>query len=313
MRAAATLTGAAAVLALCALHAPPAAAQIESREGIALQNEILQLRNEVEQLRASGVGGGGVSPDVLRGRPPPQISGDLTAQLLARVQALEDQVRELRGRQDETENQVQRQGADLSKQIGDLNFRLQGGGAPGVGAVAPDQGAVTAPVGAPPPPPFRQSPPPTPLGQLRNPAAAGAAGLPGGPGGAPPRTPERALQEGNAALARRDYAAAEADAREVLANRTSPRAGDAQFLLAQALAGQRNYPQAAIAYDDSYNRNKRGPRAPDSLLGLASALVAIGEKRAACDTMSKLDREFPRERPDLHERETALRGRADCR
>ena len=51
------------------------------------------------------------------------------------------------------------------------------------------------------------------------------------------------MQEGNAALARRDYPAAEQAAREVLAgSRTSPRAYDAQFLLAQALMGQRQYP-----------------------------------------------------------------------
>ena len=57
-----------------------------------------------------------------------------------------------------------------------------------------------------------------------------------------PPPPELALQDGKAALARRDYPAPEATAREVLAsNRTSPRAYDAQFLLAQALAGQRNY------------------------------------------------------------------------
>ena len=66
------------------------------------------------------------------------------------------------------------------------------------------------------------------------------------------------MQEGNAALARRDYAGG----RGVRArgaeqgSRTSPRADDAQFLLAQALAGQRNYrAQAAIAYDDAYNRS----------------------------------------------------------
>ena len=50
------------------------------------------------------------------------------------------------------------------------------------------------------------------------------------------------MQEGNAALARRDYPAAEQAAREVLTgNRTSPRAYDAQFLLAQALMGERQY------------------------------------------------------------------------
>ena len=51
------------------------------------------------------------------------------------------------------------------------------------------------------------------------------------------------MKEGSAALARRDYKAAEADAREVLTKfRTSPRAYDAQFLLAEALAGRQRVP-----------------------------------------------------------------------
>jgi TolA-binding protein len=126
------------------------------------------------------------------------------------------------------------------------------------------------------------------------------------------RTPEVAMQEGNAALARRDYAAAEASAREVLANRTSPRAYDAQFLLAEALTGQRQYSQAAIAYDDTYNRSKKGIHAPDALLGLANALVAINEKKAACDTLTKLRTEFPAPRPDLRDAVLSANQRAGC-
>jgi TolA-binding protein len=133
------------------------------------------------------------------------------------------------------------------------------------------------------------------------------------PGSSVRRTPEIALQEGHAALARRDYAAAEAAAREVLqGSRTSPRAYDAQFLLAQALGGPRNYAQAAIAYDDTYNRSKTGGHAPDALLGLANALTGIGEKRAACETLSKLVAEFPRS-SEAREGAPAVRQRAGCR
>jgi TolA-binding protein len=126
------------------------------------------------------------------------------------------------------------------------------------------------------------------------------------------RTPEQTLQAGNAALARRDYAAAEAAARSVLSNyRTSPRAYDAQFLLAQALTGQRQYSQAAIAFDDAYNRNRKGTRAPAALIGLANALAAINEKRAACDTIAKLRAEFPQAHGEL-EQATAVEQRSGC-
>jgi TolA-binding protein len=122
-----------------------------------------------------------------------------------------------------------------------------------------------------------------------------------------------ALQEANAALARRDYPAAETDAREVLANRTSPRAYDAQLLLAQSLSGQRQYAQAAIAFDDAYNRSRKGSHAQDALLGLASSLTAINEKKAACDTLTRLRNDFPQPRPDIRDGAAATAQKAGCR
>ena len=121
------------------------------------------------------------------------------------------------------------------------------------------------------------------------------------------------MQQGTAALARRDYPAAEAAAREVLANRTSPRAYDAQFLLAQAQFGQRQYSQAALSYDDTYNRARKGAHAEDALLGLANSLTNLGDKTSACQALSKLHVEFPTVRADLREPVAAARQRAGCR
>jgi TolA-binding protein len=285
-----------------------ALAQVESREGIALQNQILDLRRQMQALQdQSGRGGG--SPTYLgRGAYPPPSGGssDLVAQLLTRVDALEEQVRQLRGRIDQTQNEVQRQSAELGKRMEDMAFQAQNpqGGAP--------PGPRPAPMQAAPPP----QPPPSSLALLPPPTSLG--GPPSGPSGQPPgtarRAPELAIQDGNAALARRDYLAAEQAAREVLSgNRTSPRAYDAQFLLAQALMGQRQYSQAAIAYDDAYNRSKVGSHAPDALLGLANSLIAINEKKAACDTLTKLRAEYPSPRPDIREAMSGSAQRAGCR
>jgi TolA-binding protein len=273
----------------------PGHAQVDSREGIALQNEIYQLRQELKSLEdQASRGGGSVYRQPPPGTAPPlQASGsDLLAQLLTRVDALEEQVRQLRGRIDETQNQVQRQNDDLSKRIDDLAFQINPQGArPASGStlLPPSAGQIAAP------------PPPAPPPPVPRPAA---------PSG--PRTPELALQEGNAALARRDYAAAEAAAREVLAARTSPRAYDAQFLLAQALAGERQFPQAAVAYDDVYNRSRTGSHAQDARLGLASALTSINEKKAACDVLSRMPADFPHLRPDISAGMAATAARAGC-
>jgi TolA-binding protein len=275
---------ASSLLAALVLTAPlsPARAQVDSREGIALQNQIYQLRQELKSMEDQAARGGGSGSRAPAYAPAPQSGpNELVTQLLTRVDALEEQVRQLRGQIDEANNQQHQLSDDLNKKIDDLAFQMQTPGKPG---------AATATVPAPP--------------NLPQPAAARPAA---------PRPAEAMLQEGNAALARRDFTAAEASAREVLANRTSPRAYDAQFLLAQALSGQKQFPRAAVAYDDVYNRARTGPHAQDARLGLAYALTAINEKKAACDVLSRMPAEFPHMRPDVIAGVSATSARAGCR
>ena len=275
----------------------PARAQVDSREAIALQNQLFQLRQEMQVLRDQVARGGGAAASGGRSFSSSASGNDMIAQLLTRVDSLEEQVRQLRGRVDETQYQVQRQNAELGKRIADRAFQM--GNAPS----APPAGPAARP-------PASSGPAPVPL------AVPTPSGAPqSGPSSTAPRvrTPEIALQEGNAALARRDYATAEQAAREVLANRASPRAYDGQMLLAQALSGQRQYPQAAIAYDDAYNRSRKGAYAQDALLGLANSLAAINEKKAACDTLNRLRAEFPQPRNDLRDAIAASGQRAGCR
>ena len=252
--------------------AAPALAQLDSREAIGLQNQILELRRDMQSMQ-SPRGGSPIQP--YRGGGG---GSEIAAQLLDRVTSLEEEIRRLRGEVDEQANASRRQAADLAKQVADLNFRLQNAGP---AAVAP---------------------------RLADPAP------PSGPAPNGRRPPELAMQEGNAALARRDYAVAEAAAREVLAGgRTASRAADAQFLLAQALVGRRDYQGAAVAYDDAYNRSRTGSRAPEALLGLANALAGLNERQSACATLERLRTEFPAIRPDMREGAAAVRARAGCR
>jgi TolA-binding protein len=275
----------------------PVHAQVDSREGIALQNQIYQLRQELKAVEDQQQSRGGRPPPSYG--PPPQQSGgnDLLAQLLTRVDSLEEQVRQLRGRIDETQNRLQRQNDDLGKRIDDLAFQINPQG-------AQSGGPPNIPPSGPPPSYPPQGPPPTVL----TPPAANRPPAPSGP-----RTPEIALQEGNAAFARHDYPNAEAAAREVLSNRTSPRAYDARLLLAQSLYGQHQYAQAAVTFDDAYNSSRKGTHAQDAMLGLASSLSAINEKKAACDTLTRLRAEFPQPRPDIAAGATATAQKAGCR
>ena len=265
-------------LLLAGTIAGPAVAQMDSREGIALQNQIMELRRDLQSLQSQR--SGGLPPPVVRGGGGG--SSELSTQLLDRVSSLEDEVRRLRGQLDEQSNANRRAQDDLSKQIADMNFRQQNSGS------APQGGGVSG-------------------------GASPSAALAGPSSGPVRRPPELAMQEGNAALARRDYPMAEAAAREVLAVPRSPRSTDAQFLLAQSSTGKRDFQGAAIAYDDAYNRARTGPRAPDALLGVANALLALNDRAAACASLDKMRAEFPSVRADVREGAAALRGRAGCR
>jgi TolA-binding protein len=283
-----------AALALLPLMGAPARAQMDSREGIALQNQILELRRDLDALRR---GGGGAPVPAPRGggaAPPETVQG-----LLSRVQELEETVRRQRGQLDVAENANRRLAEEVEKLRGDMDFRLQqleGGGRGG--ATRPPQGPPPAPAPAPQPP-------------QAGPAPQAAPGSPPAPPG--PRTAERALADGQAALARNDFATAEAAAREVIAGRPGPRAQDAQLLLGEALLGRRQFQNAALAFDEAYRRNRQSSRAPEALLGLSNAFIGFGARREACDTLEQLASEFTRLPQPVSARVADARRRAQCR
>ena len=278
----------AALLALPLFAPLPAAAQMDSREGIALQNQILELRRDLDAIRR---GGGGVAAAPI---PSPSRGGgglpqELAQQLLARVGELEEQVRRMRGQLDVAENANRRLAEDVEKLRGDMDFRMQqleGGGR--TAPARPPQGPAAAQAPAP------QQPP-------------AAAPQPG------PRTAERAIADGQAALGRQDYPAAEAAAREVLQGRPGPRVQDANLLLGDALLGRRQFQNAALAFNDAYNVNRRSSRAPEALLGLANSFQGFGARREACDTLDQLRSEYTQISGALAQRVADSRRRAQCR
>ncbi|MBP0443555.1 hypothetical protein J8J14_02080 [Roseomonas sp. SSH11] len=280
-------------------------AQPESREGLYLQNQILQLRQELELLRRSGP-----VPMAPQLPPPgrggvPVGGGEIISQLLERVGTLEEEVRRQRGRAEQAEYANRTLQQQLEKLQGDIEYRFNAlesrgaapagaapGGTPSAGRPTggQQQGALNPPANSPAPPP--------PAGQPSTP---------------PPRTPEVALREGQAALRRRDFTAAEAAAREVLAARNTPRAQDAGILLGDSLMGKRDFQNAALAYDDAFRKAQTSSRAPEALIGLATAFNGFNAKREACATLDEMRGKFPRLSSELTQEANQARQRAGCR
>ena len=285
-----------------AAHAQP---MVQSQEGIALENQILQLQQQVQQLQSNGGGGnnggsalgggGGSSNNSDNNAPAPSPDqGGVVASLLTQVQQLQSQVQQLNGEVDTLQNQVNTQHDATEKEIGDLNFKVTGSATPGAAPSAPGAPqSLNAPQSeaAPTPPPAPQ--------------AAAAPSLSG--------SPHDILHPGLTAYEAHDYATAEAAARAITAkDSSSPEDYRAQFLLAQTLTAEGRPQDAAIAYDSTYNLNRTGTWAPNALLGLASSLAAIGQNEAACDTVSSFNSQFPTPPDGMAPRIQAVAHRAHC-
>jgi TolA-binding protein len=277
-----------------AAHAQPI---VQSQEGIALENQILQLQQQVQQLQNNGGGNGGsalggqaVQPPSSGEAPP---DGGMVASLLNQVSQLQMQVQKLSGDVDTLQNQLNTQHAETEQEIGDLKFQTTNGqsgqtqvGQPPAPGAAPAEEAATQ---EPPPP---NNPPPRPTA---------------------PASPHALLHTAQQDYDQHDFAGAEAASHAILAHAaSSPEAYHAQFLLAQSLAAQGRPQEAAIAYDNTYNLNRAGSEAPASLLGLARALAVIHQNEAACQTLASLTSQFPTLPNNMASRVDAVRHLARC-
>ncbi len=285
------------------------AQMVTSREGIALENQILALRQQMQQVQ-SGQNNGQNNGASTLGNSQPALSGGQAAgasallpNLLQQVQTLQDQVQSLRGRVDTLEHEVATQHNELKQQIGDLKFQLGQGTAATPGSTAPAN-----PPSAANPAPNANSPqilgelPVNSNHQSTAPTRRTAARI------------EPSIGAARSALTSRDYLTAAADAKAVIAKQgRGADHGAAEYTLGQALTGQHHYQQAALAYDDAYNSAHSGPYASQSLLGLAGSLTAIHQYSAACDTLDSLTRQFSAPPPSLAAQVHRLRLGAHCR
>lgn len=271
---------------ISAIGIQDASAQLSSREGIELQNQILELKTQLSQMQS--LNNSGDRSDNHRRKKSSDDSAEnaaaesgLLTQLLTRVENIEEQQRTMRGQLDDLSHQVETQMATMNKKIEDANFAAsQGSGA----SNAKDTAAASASAGA----------------------SAGTASV------SASNTGGATLKDGRQALVNRDYQQAEDIARQILATPQGKNSVNTNFLLAQSLAGQKKYREAAVTYFKTYKQSPSSPRAPEALLGVSASLIASNQKKEACEALQLMHSKYPNATAKVKKAAEELGKRGSC-
>jgi tol-pal system protein YbgF len=271
---------------------------------------------------------------VYRGAPTTASGGDATAAASTevRLEALEQQMRDLTGKVEEYGNQVSQLRQRLEQVNSDNQVRESMGGEmpPQPGAPAPQQparypsqdtaqGAVVPGPGQAPQPLFGtltppgQRPviaPPQPQTALASSGpdrtAADGAGAAGG-------TPAEQYNHAFGLVKQADYVNAETALRGFIqAHPKDPLVASAQYWIGETLYARKQYPEAATAFADGYKHFPKGPKAPEELLKLGMALGHSNQKQNACVAFAELDRAFPNASPAVRKAAGEEKRRLSC-
>ena len=114
-------------------------------------------------------------------------------------------------------------------------------------------------------------------------------------------------------LLQQDYGAAQTSFSAFLKKHpSSPLAGNAQYWLGETYYVRGKYKFAAGAFLKGYRQFSRSNKAPDSLLKLAMSLDKLGQRAAACSSLSELGQKYPQAAAHVRRRATQERSRLRC-
>lgn len=269
---------------------------------------------------------------VYRGAPTTASGGDATsaASTEVRLEALEQQMRDLNGKVEEFSNQVSQLRQRLEQINSDNQVRTSMGGdlppQPGVPAQPPGRypsqdtapGAVVPGPGQGPQPLFGTLTPPGQRPAIAPPQAALASAAPDRQGQADGAvagggTPAEQYNRAFGLVKQADYANAEASLRAFIqAHPKDPLVASAQYWIGETLYARKQYPEAANAFADGYKHFPKGPKAPEELLKLGMSLSHANQKQNACVAFAELDHAFPNASPAVRKAAGEEKRRLAC-
>lgn len=267
---------------------------------------------------------------------PGALAQTTDAQRIDRLEAL---VRTLTGQVEELTFRLQQLQQQLQVMQQDTDFRFQQLGAPNAPvatapAPSPAPAAAPAPVPATPaatpaaPLTLNLGAPPADLGAVpaTPPAALPGAGQPldlgavlGNDNAAPAATvamtgdPMTDYNAGYQLVLNGDYADAEQTFRVFVATYPgNPLSADAQYWVAETLFSRELYREAVPEYLAAYNANPTSELAPAALYKLGLSYLALNEVAGACDSFSRILRDFPNASNALRQSVAAAQANARC-
>lgn len=189
-------------------------------------------------------------------------SSEQLLQLIARVGAMEEENRELRGKLEETQHQLTTLNQQMDTLKADVDYRLN----------TADNDAMPLPLPAPKIPPLE--------GETKT--------------GTPSSSAEQEYERARTFLEQGDYEAAEQSfAAFVAAHPKDKFAGSAQYWLGVTFLVRGQHDKAVAAFAKGYKNYPKSPKAADNLLKLAKSLKALDRKADACTTLDQLIAEHP--------------------
>ena len=289
----------------------PAIAPAQDLDPVRVEKRVSKLEGEMRAVQRKVFPGGDprfFDPEVAPAAPAPAaVVGNPAsapiADLTARVDELERQLRTLTGQVEANQFKLKQLEDGQAKLRGDVEFRLNAleGGA---GAAAPAGSAATAAVPAPLPAKPGAKPAVPPAKPGAKPGAVAAV----------PATAEGDWKAAYAHVSSKDWPGTETAMTGFLAAwPKSTRVPQAQYWLGRSHAERGEHAEAARSFLEVYKMAPRSPQAPDSLLGLATAMNGLKKPKDACRVLGELDSVYGAKLSAAQKADaTALRGKAKC-
>jgi tol-pal system protein YbgF len=283
-----------ALLAAC----PPALAQ--ENPNAATQGRIDRLERDIMLLQKQIARGDAPTP--LLDAPSSNAENipiENAAQVEVRLAAMDEQLRAMRGRVEESEFQVKKLGDTLEKLQKDVEFRFNELAAAKPVAAAPAEPAAT--------------PPATPAPTLTAPEAPAATPAEPAPAGEF-ATPKEHYNYAFRLLNQTKYEEA-AKAFDDFTKKypKDPLAGNAHYWQGETYYIRRDYVAAADSFRQGFEALPAGPKAADNLLKLAMSLSALNRDKEACVVLTQLSSKFKKTAPGVVTKADQEHKRIGCR